>query len=292
MDQEHAIRWSETIGTWETVYHEFDSPIVGDRLAITVTGPVARDAGACPTLYVLDAEPLLGTVSGAARTLEMYSSGHFPSVTVVGIGYRSLDHDDIVARRMRDLTPTETPFPPKVSKPAKYGRGKAEALLRSLREEIIPGIEQRYHVHPTDRTVVGWSYAGLFGLYTLLHQPDTFTRYLLISPSIWYGGGVAFQYEEAWAAKHSDLAAKVFMAVGEREEMPGRFWPPEMMSDDLCRLARMVTNQQEMASRLAGRSYPSLALESVVFPDEHHPTVIPAAVSRGLLSLFVADGWR
>jgi hypothetical protein len=42
-----------------------------------------------------------------------------------------------------------------------------------------------------------------------------------------------------------------------------------------------------MVTRLAGRSYPSLALECVVFADEHHSTVVPAAVSRGLMSLFV-----
>jgi predicted alpha/beta superfamily hydrolase len=272
-----------------TVY-EFDSLCVGDRLAITVSAPLSTATAATepvPTLYVLDPVPLLGTVEGTARTLAMWSSGRFPPTVIVGVGYPSPDPPDIISRRRRDLTPTEVPLPPTVPEPAAHGRGKAAAFLRSLREEVIPGIEARYRVHPTDRTLIGWSLGGLFGLYALFHQPESFARYLLVSPSIWWGDTISFDYEQRWAERHTDLEAKVFLAAGEREQLPGRHWPPEMVSEEMWRRAQVITNLHEMEARLVGRSYPSLTLECVVFADEHHPTVVPAAVSRGLMSLFV-----
>jgi hypothetical protein len=57
--------------------------------------------------------------------------------------------------------------------------------------------------------------------------------------------------------------------------------------DEVMRKARMVSNLQELTNRLSSRGYPSLTLDSVVFPDEHHLTVFPAALSRGLVRLFV-----
>lgn len=283
------MAWVEKGPPGGTVVYELDSPVVGDRLAITVSvppGPLG-DADLLPTIYVLDPVPLLDTVVGCARTLAMWGSGHFPRTLVVGVGYPTQETDDIISRRQRDLTPTEVPFPPRTPSPSAHGRGKAAAFLRSLREEIIPEIEARYRVHPTDRTLVGWSYGGLFGLYTLLHQPETFARYLLASPSIWYGGAVSFDDEQEWAARHDDLDAKVFLAVGEREQMPGRHWPPEFMSTRLTEAVQMVSNVEAMARRLDARHYPSLTLNHAVFADEHHASAIPAAVSRGLLTLFV-----
>jgi predicted alpha/beta superfamily hydrolase len=286
--------WTEGQPVHDAVVYEFESLFVGDRLAITVNMPLTPSVDTDPmsTLYVLDPVPLLGTVVGSARTLEMWSSGRFPPTVVVGVGYPSPDPGDIISRRRRDLTPTEIPFPPTVPEAAAHGRGKAAAFLRSLREEVIPGIEARYRVHPTDRALIGWSLGGLFGLYTLFHQPESFARYLLVSPSIWWGDTISLVYEHSWAERYADLHAKVFLAAGEREQMPGRHWPPEMVSEEMWRKVKAITNLQEMAARLAGRSYPSLMLECVVFADEHHPTVFPAAVSRGLMSLFVSPEER
>jgi predicted alpha/beta superfamily hydrolase len=158
--------------------------------------------------------------------------------------------------------------------------------LRCLVEEIIPGIEARYRVHPTDRTLIGGSLSGLFGLYVLFHRPETFARYLLVSPSMYWDNAICLSYEETWAEQHTDLPARVFCAVGELEEVSGRQWPPNMMTDEAMQKARMVSNLQELVGRLSSRGYPSLTVESVVFPDEHHLTVFPAALSRGLMRLF------
>lgn len=284
MDTGQHTAWVERQPQQALVTYEFDSRCVGDRLVVSVSLPLVASGDPMPTLYVLDPVPLFGTVVGSARTLEMWSSGHFPPTVIVGVGYPATDARTVATLRRRDQTPTDTPFP---DAPPKRNAGQAAAFLRCLREEVIPEIEARYPVHPTDRTLVGWSFGGLFGLYTLFHHPETFARYLLVSPSIWYSGAVSFEYEARWAEQHADLAARVFLAVGEREEVPEHYWPPDTASVELLRLARMVSNTRAMASRLGSRGYPSLTVESVVFPEEYHPSVIPAAVSRGLMSFFV-----
>ncbi len=270
--------------------YEFDSQVLGDRLAITVATPLLYETTTepLPTLYVLEGGT---TVIGFSRLLGALSGGHFPQTLVVGVGY--ILAPGSMARRNRDFTPTVASFSPLLPEGAvdtSFGLGGGPQFLRSLVEEVIPGIEARYRVHPTDRTLIGVSLSGLFGLYVLFHQPEAFARYLLISPAIWWDNAICFSYEQAWAEQHTDLPARVFCAVGELEEVPDRQWPPELWPQEGMRKARMVSNLQELVGRLRSRGYPSLTVESVVFPDEHHLTVFPAALSRGLVRLFTGTG--
>ncbi len=273
--------------------YEFDSQFVGDRFAITVATPPMYEMTTepLPTLYVLDQTVTFTIVAGCTRTFALFASGYFPQLLVVGVGYPLAPLTHNVARRNRDLTPTAAPFPavePAMVADTSLGVGGGPRFLQCLIEEVIPGIQARYRVHPTDRTLIGWSLSGLFGLYTLFHRPETFKRYLLVSPSIFWDEAICFSYEEAWAKQHTDLAAQVFCAVGETEESPDRNWPPpsSRAMEEMLRSARMVSDLEKLTNRLGMRGYPNLKLESVVFPDEHHLTVFPAAVSRGVVRLF------
>ena len=160
--------------------------------------------------------------------------------------------------------------------------------MQSLAIEIIPGIQARYSVRPTDRTLIGWSLGGLFGLYSLFHQPDLFSRYLLISPSIWWDSTVTFSFEQAYAEGHQDLPASVFLCVGEREETYEGAWRNEFLSDVGVQKLKMVSNVADMAQRLQNRAYPNLNLKHMVIPNEYHLTVFPAALSQGFTYLFQA----
>ncbi|MCK5651939.1 MAG: hypothetical protein KAJ42_11195, partial [Gemmatimonadetes bacterium] len=88
-------------------------------------------------------------------------------------------------------------------------------------------------------------------LYTLFHAPDSFDRYIVGSPSIWWDEKITMQFEEEYAAAYTDLPAEVFMSVRLLEEDPEI---PESAT------AAMVTNVREMAERLNNRSYPGLRL--------------------------------
>jgi predicted alpha/beta superfamily hydrolase len=277
--------------------YEFDSQLVGDRLAITVATPPMYEMTTelVPTLYVLDQTITFNIVASCIRAFALFSSGHFPQPLVVGVGYPLAPLTQNIARRNRDLTPTAAPFPavePVMVADTSLGVGGGPQFLQCLIEEVIPGIQARYRVHPIDRTLIGWSLSGLFGLYTLFHRPETFTRYLLVSPSIFWDEAICFSYEETWAKQHTDLAAQVFCAVGETEENPHMSWPSPSTKEmeEMLRSARMVSDLEKLTHRLGNRGYPNLKVESVVFPDEHHVTVFPAALSRGLVRLFTKAG--
>ena len=188
-----------------------------------------------------------------------------PEVIVVGVGYNVSSPSDVMALRTRDYTPTQTEDADSAIAASAPGlaatvkSGGAGPFLDFLREELIPWVDSNYRTLPQVNTLVGDSYGGLFGLYALFHQPDTFTRYLIGSPSIWYGDEVSFEYEEAFARNHGDLLAKIFFSAGSLEEIPG---VPE--SEEFG----MVSNTFEMENRLKKRGYPGLKITSHLFDGE------------------------
>lgn len=271
------------------------SAAVGDMLRVTVAPPLLYDAfrNQLPTVYILDANLCLPIASGIARTLQVVAFGSMPPVICVGIGYPTDAVLDVFSLRTRDLTPVEGEMPP--SPLGKHGMGAADGLRDALTDEIFPLVEDRFRSDPADRTLVGWSFGGLFGLHTLFTRPEAFTRYLLISPSIWWADSAILGTESAYASAHEDLPAKVYACVGEREETaPSRMWPPVPEESAARRLhafamgARMVSNLDALVATLRSRRYPGLELTHEVFTDEHHTTVFPAAFTRGLVSLYAS----
>jgi predicted alpha/beta superfamily hydrolase len=62
----------------------------------------------------------------------------------------------------------------------------ANHFLSFLRTELFPFVEANYRGDPERRILSGWSFGGLFGLHTLFRQPESFSDYLILSPSIWW----------------------------------------------------------------------------------------------------------
>ena len=267
----------------------FESAAAGVGLEVTVAVPAfaANMVGPRPVVYVLDGNLTFFLAAPILRSYELMAIGHFPSVILVGIGYADPNPLEVMSRRMLDLSPTASPGEGAVAAGAgatRHGLGGAAAFLGALRDEVIPEVERRFPCDPEDRTLAGWSMGGLFGLHVLFSEPDLFRRYALVSPSIWWDGGHILEQEEAWAADHDDLAAEVFLGVGEREETsPSRAWPP--MPAELAAEARMVSNVHLLHDRLQGRGYPSLQVSSTVCPDEHHTSVFPAAFGLAMRRL-------
>jgi predicted alpha/beta superfamily hydrolase len=260
----------------------YRSPALGDELEVTVVPPVAAAAGPAPVLFVLDPFLTLDTVVGWSRVYGRYAEGAVPSAFVVGIGHPTEEDSRFMALRIRDLTPTAVTGrdwrPP-------LGAGHGPLFLSAIADEIIPFLEGNFAV-TADRTIIGWSLGGLFVVYALFHEPKVFSRYLAVSPSLWWGDRLPLSWEKDYAAGRKDLAASVFLAVGANEEAPGGGWLSEDFSDGIIAWFRQVTNFRAFARRLKSRGYPGLRMESVIFSDEYHMTVYPAAVARGLVRLF------
>ncbi len=162
----------------------------------------------------------------------------------------------------------------------------AARFLDALVSEVMPQVEARHRADAADRTLVGHSFGGLFGLVTLFRQPSAFRRYLIISPSLWWDDRVILRHEQAWADNHDNLPARLFIGVGGREQAAGGGWKNEGFPDEAIAAVRQVDNCRELCARLDARRYPGLSVECVVLDGEYHLTVGAAAITRGLISLF------
>lgn len=267
-----------------TEIRSFSSAIIDQEFRIYIALPHNYRASnnSFPVLYLSDANGIFGLVTETVRFLQLFQE--VPEMVIVGIGYPVEDFLDTLGLRVRDLTPTKDDewieaysnmVPGSL---AIDGSGGAYNFLKFIKEELRPFIEANYRIDSKDSAILGHSFGGLFGLYTLLNAPNTFNRYIISSPSIWWDPEAVFAYEENFAKMHSDLPANVFLSAGSIEE--------SMQIPIRVVQARFVTRMQAMAGKLQSRGYENLSLTSHVFEDESHISGAPGAISRGLRVVF------
>lgn len=208
-----------------------------------------------PVLYVLDGQwdfKLLDSISGG-----LIYDQFIPEIIIVGITY-SGDKPDYETLRAMDYTP-----------PVRglfKGYGEADKFLACLKKEIMPLIETNYRVDSARRTLMGSSFGGLFTLYSLFNEPELFSGYVSASPAVTFGGGVIFDLETEFAARHKTLPVKLFVSVGEIEE-----------------LAQPV---KSFMDALNNSGYQELTLETRIIEGERHSGNKPEAFNRGLRFIF------
>jgi hypothetical protein len=270
--------------------HYLRSEHVGDEFKIFIGHCGGSDDVAPVALYVADGNGMFASAVDIVRLMQL--SAHLPPILVVGIGYRMGSLEDTVSVRARDLTPTPDALIARIS-PAVTVMGGAPRFLAFIRDELQPWVRSRYRVDAEDSAYFGHSLGGLFGTFVLLTSPDTFRKYGIGSPSLWWDDDMMFDYEVAYADAHDDLPAKVFFTVGAFEDHDGRQreasrLPAEEGAKANLRYIDMVADTERMVDSLRGRQYPSLDLANVVQPDEFHITVAPLNLSRSLRHLFDA----
>ena len=281
-----------------TEVHYLHSDIVGDDYKIFVAKPPYPMAGdmKLPVVYALDANGAFASVVETARMLQL--GGEMPSCYVVGIGYCKGSFPETMTLRARDYTPTqfsrfERGYPQIIGSSEPLHTGGAAAFLRFIREELKPWVVANFPgADANDATLTGTSFGGLFTVYSMLRAPDTFQRYLACSPSLLYDDEVMFALESESATTHIDLPLRAFFSCGAQENetemmralepMPA---PLRNAHQALWRL-RMVELLTPFVAVLRKRNYPGLRLDCHVFEGENHMSVYPAALSRGLRSLF------
>ena len=108
-----------------------------------------------------------------------------------------------------DLTPW--PAEPVFKKGKAFG-GNAEAYLRRLESEILPGIERQLGLVPDERWVLGVSLAGLFAVWAAV-RGGIFNRIAAISGSFWYPGFLPWLREQPPAPR----LKSVCLSLGRKE---------------------------------------------------------------------------
>jgi predicted alpha/beta superfamily hydrolase len=208
-----------------------------------------------PVLYVLDGQwdfKLLDSIYGG-----LHYDKFVPAMIIVGVTYSGEDADYDALRAM-DYTPVRDVFFP--------GSGEAPKFLAFFKEELIPFIESEYRADSSHRLLLGSSFGGTFTLYAMFAEPGLFSGYVAGSPIVMFGNRDVFKQEAAYANEHLDLPVRLFIGVGELEEIVGPV--------------------QEFIQVLRERGYPGLKLETRLIEGERHAGNKPETYNRGLRFMF------
>lgn len=231
-----------------------------------------------PVIVLLDADYSFALTRNYVRLVT--DRGQSRESIIVGIAYPGASESmDVYKRtRTRDYTPSH------VDDDNGYGReiqklsGGGPAFLKRLETSILPEIDRRYRTQPSERMLVGNSFGGAFAAFTLVTKPELFQRYLIVSPSLWWDNRMLFDTAKRYIAAHKALPAKVFWSVGGEENQP----PPEG--------SPMVDYLIEFDALLKSAQLEGYRGTVMVFPDETHYSVFPAALARGLRVLYDFKG--
>ena len=265
-----------------TQQFEIFSKEINQEFVINIGLPpnYSEDHDKYPVVYVTDAGPNFIGLMGSIPLMQLVND--LPSFVLVGISYKSQNSMDSMSLRNRDLTPTNDKVWMATQKDMykifgedlpQVEAGGAKYFLDFINDEIKPFINNKYYVDTTDQTYCGFSLGGLFGLYTLFNSSNSFKRYVIGSPSIWWDDRYILKVEEEYAKKNKNLSAKVFMSIGDLEEEEG---------DNF----KMILNMKTLSKTLLSRKYEGLDLKTAIFEDETHCSAISATLNRGLRNVF------
>jgi hypothetical protein len=272
-----------------TESHIVHSALMDFDFEISIRGPLVAGPEPLPVVYATDANHFFGAVANISAMLML--GCEIPPVLTVGIGYPvGTDIAYVTRRRMYDFSPTsdERVLGVFSSRPFVGGEvkgGGAPLFFRFMSEELWPWIAERYNVSH-DRTYVGDSMGGLFGLYTLLNHHGFFRRYVIGSAAIFWDYPLCFDYEANYAAAHDDLDAVVFLSAGGAEEVLSPKFDPAIGA--ILAKAETAARTVRMGELLASRHYPRLKLKTLIFPEETHCTAVFALFAHGLRYVFQA----
>jgi predicted alpha/beta superfamily hydrolase len=260
------------------------------QISVSRVAGLPADAGEVPVFFVLDADMEFGLAAEIARIRGV--GGQQPTAMVVGVGYGVSDFLEFAKLRTGDLTPPMSEAG-KVAMGALAGfvgerDGGADAFVAFLADTLVPEIARRYPESSTnERSLFGHSLAGLFTAYALLTRPDAFTAFLPASPSLWWDGFSVLSHLPAFREKLSSLPRKprVLVSVGGKEQDIPTEAPPGLgisleEVQALVAHSRMVDACAEFAASLRDAGLGETV--DVVFADEDHSSVIPAALMRAL----------
>lgn len=165
-----------------------------------------------PVLWLLDGEDNFAIAAMTARRLaRARARSGIEEGVIVAVESGSLP------RRILDYTPLVPGYTIPAGSPASgQPLGGGDAFLKFLNGTVRPEINRRWKIDPERQTLMGHSFGGLLALHALA-KGDGWSRYVAVSPSLWYGNGLVARETAAMSATSGK---RVLMATGEREGAP------------------------------------------------------------------------
>ncbi len=247
----------------DTEQRKLYSEIVNTEYSINLFLPRGYDKSSksYPVVFISDAEYNFGMVSYAARRL--IKDKLIPELVLVGIAYDT-SYTAYTNFRQRDYTPTKTRLP---------NTGGGDNFLNFIEKELIPFLGKEYRI-TEDRTFCGHSLGGLIGFHALFTKQELFSRYLLVSPSLWYDNKEIINAAKRFFSEGNAIHSKVYAAIGELETTEKGL--THEMVDDLNRFVDLLNSKTET----------KFQIKKEILDNETHRSVFPRAFTNGMRVLF------
>jgi predicted alpha/beta superfamily hydrolase len=214
------------------------------QLAVWLPESYASSEHHYPVIYILDGDLLFGMATSLTPLLNWIDN--VPEMIIVGIGYnRSIA--EIWQLRELDFKTPEVKDAPQDS--------HADLFLAALKQEIVPFIETNYRTDPNERILFGYSSGGFFTLYTLVHEPDLFRRYLAGSPDTDLSYPYMLAHDQELVSRKKMGPIDLFLTIGDLENGAAQ---------------SSLSTYKELVTAIDARRYPGIRLITEIYYGENH----------------------
>ncbi|WLH14993.1 alpha/beta hydrolase-fold protein [Pseudomonas hefeiensis] len=232
------------------------------RIMISLPEGDVPFTGGYPVIYLLDGNAYFPAFHAAKRAQDRLRGS-----ILVAIGYPSDTPLDFV-RRAFDLSP---PVPQERNNPPQGGQ---DLFLDFIEQRLMPRVNERFKVDQDQRSLVGHSFGGMFGVYALFTRPALFQHVVAVSPSLWWLDRYLLAPERAFTerahAGQVDLThSSLTLLLGERD------------------MVQEIQDARALQLRLQALSQYGLRSDFQIEPGEDHMSVpfrVPTRVLDELLS--------
>ncbi|MDF7676721.1 alpha/beta hydrolase-fold protein [Neisseriaceae bacterium ESL0693] len=195
----------------------------------------AAPATGFPVFYSLDGNALLEQLT-PARLQWLYQQTDTPVIVLLGYA-----NDLRLDTRLRSFDYTPPNPHTQHSSSDQRPLGGADAFLTLIQDQIQPAIGKLTDINPSQQTLYGHSYGGLFVLYTLFHQPQLFQHYVAADPSLWEQQGIILEEARQWQQQPPLLAPTTLWLMKSGRESPP---PAQPLSEE--RQKYLLARQQSI----------------------------------------------
>ena len=248
------------------VAEEFYSKVLNETRTINIYLPEGynqNDTLKYPVIYIPDGgedEDFIH-LTGIIRFDTQSWVKRFPSSIVVGI--KNINRRKDFTFPVANLDFLEQTGFKKQMFPA-YG-GSAN-YIAFLEKELQPYIEKKYKANE-NRTIIGESMAGLLIAEIALNHPALFNTYIIVSPSLWWGGEALLHQRIALLQNKTHKPVNIYIGAPNRKE-------DEQMYQEALGLYNMLKTDN------------NIRLFFDYLPDESHATALHQAVYNAFKMIY------
>jgi predicted alpha/beta superfamily hydrolase len=258
----HGAAAQEPVPPHETF--TIESAVLGETRRINVYTPPDYRTGTArfPVLYMPDGGVREDFPHIAATMDAGIRAGEIRRMLVVGIEN---------TERRRDMTgPTEVEEDRRIAPRV----GGSAAFRRFIADELMPEVRRRYRA--TDETaIIGESLAGLFIVESFFQQPELFTTWIALSPSLWWNREALVRDADPWLKT----------PWWQRLALPPRWIAPRVLYLSSADEENIAPAAARLAAALRANPTPWLRWQYQPRPELTHATIYRAEAPRVLREL-------